>query len=129
MPRTFSLATLLLATTAIAVFCGLVVNFPFPVLFTSAMLTMVSAALFAVILIRKSAFPLLMFLAACLGTILGFFLAPLLCWTASRAFGIRWNATLERLSIYLVPLGPPIGVLLIGGLFFCLELCFRRRVV
>src|SRR5262245_33566956 len=129
MPRTFSLATLLLATTAIAVFCGLVVNFPFPVLFTSAMLTMVSAALFAVILIRKSAFPLLMFLAAFLGTILGFFLAPLLCWTASRAFGIRWNATLERLSVYFVPLGPPIGVLLIVGLFFCLELCFRRRVV
>ena len=127
MSRTFSLATLLLTVTAIALFCGLAVNFPLPVIIGAAALTMCSAALFAVTLIRISHYPLPLFFATLFGTTLGFFLVPLVCWFASRAFGIRWNPTLERFSIYLAPLGPPIGVLLIGGACLCLELCFRRR--
>jgi hypothetical protein len=117
MPRTFSLAALLVAITLFCILCGLAVNFPETAFLVALLFSPAIAVMIA--LSRFSKHPVLLMFNAIVGGVFGFAAYP--------SFGAIVTESGLGIGGYLAFTAPPtLGVLVAAGGFLLIEMCDRR---
>jgi hypothetical protein len=117
MPRTFSLARLLLGITMFCAVCGVAVNYP-----EAALACAYAGGYFGptiivwLLLIRFSDHPVLLSVNCLVGVFVGFLFAPSIMWPSSW-----W----DMFVFEAIP--PALGALLLGGAALADEFVQRRR--
>lgn len=129
MPRTFSLARLMIGVTLFCVACAVAVNFPKPVLvFFVAAFVFGPTVVIWFLLFRYWNRPILITVACFIGAAMGFmFFPPAVIFFMGSVLGVPWTGWLQDMTYFLVPIGPPVGAAVIGAIAGEVSLLYDRR--